>query len=375
MEATGRAIDYRLATERGEVAHRGTHHFEEGNGFGSGIIGESAHLKRVLKQVAVVAPTGSTVLILGETGTGKELIARAIHDLSSRRDRTFVRTNCAAIPPGLIESELFGHERGAFTGALGREIGRFELADKGTLFLDEVGDIPLEFQPKLLHVLQEQEFERLGSPRTLRVDFRLVTATNRDLSSMVESHQFRSDLFYRLNVFPIEMPALRDRPEDIPLLAKHFAQKYAQRMNKQIASIRRADLNALVSYPWPGNVRELRNVMERSVILSTNGGFQLAPLKPVYSGTPRECPTLAAVERERILQALRQTNWVVGGLQGAAEVLGLKRTTLVEKMRRLGIGRPAKCSLDHVQADADSESPAMCRPQLGGLTPVVSRRE
>lgn len=306
------------------------------------IVGRSSSLKVVLEQAKKVATTDATVLILGETGTGKELVAKAIHNLSSRRDRAFVRTNCASIPPGLIESELFGHEKGAFTGAVGREIGRFELANRGTLFLDEVGDIPLEFQPKLLHVLQEQEFERLGCSRTLHVDFRLVTATNRDLPSMLDNHKFRRDLYYRLNVFPIEIPALRNRPEDIPLLARHFAQKYAQRMNKQIEAIRRADLNALVSYPWPGNVRELQNVMERSVILSSQGVLQLAPIKPVDNGTPRERPTLAAAERDYIVQALRQTNWVVGGPHGAAEVLGLKRTTLVEKMRRLGIGRPQK---------------------------------
>ncbi len=304
-----------------------------------GIVGRSSSLTIVLEQAKRVATTDATVLLLGETGTGKELVAKAIHNLSSRRDRAFVRTNCASIPPGLIESELFGHEKGAFTGAVGREIGRFELANRGTLFLDEVGDIPLEFQPKLLHVLQEQEFERLGCPRTLHVDFRLVTATNRDLPSMVENHEFRNDLYYRLNVFPIEIPALRNRPEDIPLLARHFAQKYAQRMNKQIEAIRRADLNALVSYPWPGNVRELQNIMERSVILSSHAVLQLAPMKPVDNGTPRERPTLAAAERDYILQALHQTSWVVGGPHGAAAVLGLKRTTLVEKMRRLGIGR------------------------------------
>lgn len=310
----------------------------------SEIVGRSSSLKGVLEQAKRVASTDATVLILGETGTGKELVAKAIHKLSSRRDRAFVRANCAAIPPGLIESELFGHEKGAFTGAVGREIGRFELANRGTLFLDEVGDIPLELQPKFLHVLQEQEFERLGCPRTLHVDFRLVTATNRDLSSMVENRQFRSDLYYRLNVFPIEVPALRDRPDDIPLLARHFAQKYAQRMNKQIESIRRTDLNALASYPWPGNVRELQNVMERSVILSTNGVLQLAPIKRAHNGTPHEHEyehaTLATAERNHILRALRQTKWIVGGAHGAAALLGLKRTTLVEKMRRLGISRP-----------------------------------
>jgi formate hydrogenlyase transcriptional activator len=304
------------------------------------IVGRSRCLKAALDQAKRVATTDTTVLILGETGTGKELVAKAIHRLSSRRDRTFVRANCASIPAGLVESELFGHEKGAFTGAVGREIGRFELAHKGTLFLDEVGDVPLEFQPKLLHVLQEQEFERLGSPRTLHVNFRLLTATNRDLSSMVESHQFRSDLYYRLSVFPIELPALRDRPEDIPLLTRHFAQKYAQRMDKKIESIRRTDLNALVCYPWPGNVRELQNVVERSVILSSDRILQLVPIKRVPNSTPHEPATLATAERNHILQALRQTNWVVGGLHGAAELLGLKRTTLVEKMRRLGMSRP-----------------------------------
>ncbi len=304
------------------------------------IVGRSPCLKAALDQAKRVATTDTTVLILGETGTGKELVAKAIHRLSSRRDRTFVRANCASIPAGLVESELFGHEKGAFTGAVGREIGRFELAHKGTLFLDEVGDVPLEFQPKLLHVLQEQEFERLGSPRTLHVNFRLLTATNRDLSSMVESHQFRSDLYYRLSVFPIELPALRDRPEDIPLLTRHFAQKYAQRMDKKIESIRRTDLNALVCYPWPGNVRELQNVVERSVILSSDRILQLVPIERAPNSTPHEPATLAAAERNHILQALRQTNWVVGGLHGAAELLGLKRTTLVEKMRRLGMSRP-----------------------------------
>jgi formate hydrogenlyase transcriptional activator len=306
------------------------------------IVGRSSSLKAVLELAKRVATTDTTVLLLGETGTGKELVAKAIHKLSSRRERTFVRTNCASIPQGLVESELFGHERGAFTGAVGREIGRFELANRGTLFLDEVGDIPMEFQPKLLHVLQEQEFERLGCSRTVHVDFRLVTATNRDLSSLVENHQFRSDLYYRLNVFPIEIPALRNRPDDIPLLARHFAQRYAQRMNKQIESIRRVDLKTLMSYPWPGNVRELQNVMERSVILTSQGVLQLAPLKSVDNGTPRECPTLASAEHDHILQALRQTSWLVGGLHGAATLLGLKRTTLLEKMRRLGIRRPSE---------------------------------
>jgi formate hydrogenlyase transcriptional activator len=304
------------------------------------IVGCSSSLRVALGQAKQVAGTDSTVLLLGETGTGKELVAQAIHRLSSRRNRAFVRADCASIPPGLLENELFGHEKGAFTGAIGREVGRFELADRGTLFLDEVGDIPLELQPKLLRVLQQQEFERLGCPRTLHVDFRVVTATNRDLSSMVENHQFRSDLYYRLSVFPIELPPLRDRPEDVPLLARHFAQRYAERMNKKIESIRRSDLNTLVSYPWPGNVRELQNVIERSVILSSDRIFILAQIKRTQNNAPCEPATLAAAERNHIVQALRQTNWVVGGLRGAAVLLGLKRTTLVEKMRRLGISRP-----------------------------------
>lgn len=306
------------------------------------IVGKSPALKPVLKQVKTVAATDSTVLILGETGTGKELIARAIHDLSSRRDRTFVRADCASIPAGLLESELFGHEKGAFTGAIAREIGRVELANKGTLFLDEVSDIPLELQSKLLRVLQEQEFERLGSTRTIRVDFRLVAATNRDLTRMVENGRFRSDLYYRLNVFPIEIPPLRKRPEDIPLLVWHFAKKYARRMNKRIEKIRAEDLEALAHYHWPGNVRELQNFVERSVILSPDAVLHppLAKLKSVVRNAPPKARTLAESERECILQALEDADWVIGGLDGAAVRLGLKRTTLLHKMRRLGISRP-----------------------------------
>jgi formate hydrogenlyase transcriptional activator len=327
----------------GTLAQDKLHNVSRADGaeyFFSEIVGCSSSLKVALAQAKQVAGTDSTVLLLGETGTGKELVAQAIHRISSRHDRAFVRADCASIPAGLLENELFGHEKGAFTGASGREIGRFELADGGTLFLDEVGDIPLELQPKLLRVLQQREFERLGCPRTLHVDFRVVSATNRDLSSMAENHQFRSDLYYRLSVFLIELPPLRDRPEDVPLLAQHFVERYAQRMNKKVESIRRSDLNTLVSYPWPGNVRELQNVIERSVILSSEGILQLAQIKRTLNNAPREPASLAAVERNHVVQALRQTNWVVGGPRGAAVLLGLKRTTLVEKMRRLGISRP-----------------------------------
>jgi formate hydrogenlyase transcriptional activator len=307
------------------------------------IIGESAALKRVLKQVETVAPTDSTVLIQGETGTGKELIARAIHNLSSRRGRSFVCTNCASIPAGLLESELFGHERGAYTGAVARELGRFELANDGTIFLDEVGDIPLELQGKLLRILQEQEFERLGSTRTIRVNFRLVAATNRDLACMVAEGEFRSDLFYRLSVFPIELPPLRQRPEDIPCLVRHFTKKFAQRMNKRIDVILREDMETLNRYPWPGNVRELQNTIERCVILSSNAVLhspELTDLSRQGSGAAPAIRTLAEAERAHILKMLRETDWVIGGADGAAARLEVKRTTLLYKMRRLGISRP-----------------------------------
>jgi formate hydrogenlyase transcriptional activator len=303
------------------------------------IIGESAALKRILKQVETVAPTDSTVLIQGETGTGKELIARAIHHLSKRRERTFVKMNCAAIPTGLLESELFGHERGAFTGAIAQKVGRFELAHGGTLFLDEVGDVPLELQSKLLRVLQEQEFERLGSNRTIRVDVRLVAATNRDLAQMVADKQFRSDLYYRFNVFPITAPSLRERPEDIPLLVRYFAQKYARLMNKQIETIPAGAMTALAKYHWPGNIRELENLIERSVILSQGPDLHVplgelkAPATPAHNGVA----TLEAAEREHILRVLRETKWVIGGPSGAATRLGMKRTTLQSKIRKLGI--------------------------------------
>jgi formate hydrogenlyase transcriptional activator len=315
---------------------------ERHNGSGLDIIGRSRTLDRVLEQVQTVAATDSTVLILGETGSGKELIARAIHNLSSRRHRGLVRADCASIPAGLLESELFGHERGAFTGAIARTIGRFELADGGTLFLDEAGDIPLELQSKLLRVLQEQELERLGSTLTLRVDFRLVAATNKNLAQMVEQGQFRKDLYYRLNVFPIEVPALRDRPEDIPLLVWHFARKFAERMNKQIEKIRTEDMEALAHYHWPGNVRELQNLMERSVILSSGSVLHLSLPRPTLTSrnATHKVRTLAEAEREHILQALQDNDWIIGGRNGASAQLGVKRTTLLDKMRRHGISRP-----------------------------------
>jgi formate hydrogenlyase transcriptional activator len=306
-------------------------------------VGESAALKRVLSQVETVAPTESTVLIQGETGTGKELIARAIHNLSRRRERTFVKINCAAIPTGLLESELFGHEKGAFTGAIAQKIGRFELGHQGTLFLDEVGDIPLELQPKLLRVLQEKEFERLGSTRTLRVDVRLVAATNRDLARMVAEREFRSDLYYRLNVFPIVVPPLRERREDIPRLVRYFAQKYARRNNREIETIASEDMEALARYHWPGNARELENLIERAVILA-RGPVLRIPLGeltlPLESPAPPPT-TLEAAEREHILRALRDSKWVIAGREGAAARLGMKRTTLQSRLKKLGISRPS----------------------------------
>jgi formate hydrogenlyase transcriptional activator len=307
------------------------------------IVGSSPALRRVLQQVETVAPTDSAVLIFGETGTGKELIARAIHNLSRRKDRTFVKLNCAAIPMGLLESELFGHEKGAFTGAIAQRIGRFELANNGTAFLDEIGEIPLELQPKLLRVLQEREFERLGSTRTLRTDARLVAATNRDLAAMVEDQKFRADLFYRLNVFPIRIPPLRERPEDIPLLVRHFAQQFARQGNKTIETIPSEIMNSLVRYQWPGNVRELQNVIERAVILSSGPLLQV-PLKDLkVSGSeasPRKSETLQEAERKHILAALRETNWVVGGPNGAATRLGMNRSTLQFRMKKMGMTRP-----------------------------------
>jgi len=307
------------------------------------IIGESTALKNILKQVETVAPTDSTVLIQGETGTGKELIARAIHNLGSRREGTFVKINCAAIPTGLLESELFGHERGAFTGAIAQKIGRFELADRGTLFLDEVGDIPLDLQPKLLRVLQEQEFERLGGTRTIRIDVRVVAATNRDLVQMVAERQFRSDLFYRLNVFPVQMPSLRQRRGDIPVLVRYFAQKYARQMKRSIDSIPAETMAALTKYHWPGNIRELENLIERAVILSRGNVLDvpLTELRERDDETAVEAQTLQAHERDHILRTLRDTGWILAGPHGAAARLGMKRTTLQSRMQKLGIRRPA----------------------------------
>ncbi len=306
------------------------------------IIGESPALRRVLKDVQTVAATDSTVLILGETGSGKELIARALHNLSDRQGRTFIKLNCAAIPTGLLESELFGHERGAFTGAISTKVGRFELADGGTIFLDEVGEIPLKLQVKLLRVLQEREFERLGGTRTIQVEVRVVAATNRDLMQMVEQQTFRNDLYYRLNVFPITVPPLRDRVEDIPLLVRHFAQKFALRMKKAIETIPSEAMKALQLYAWPRNVRELENFMERAVILTQGPALfvPLSELKQAPNGSRGTIATLEQAERDHILKVLRETHWVIGGPIGAASKLDMKRTTLQSKMHKLGISRP-----------------------------------
>jgi formate hydrogenlyase transcriptional activator len=311
------------------------------------IIGNSPALESVLEQVEQVAPTDSSVLIQGETGTGKELVARAIHNLSARCGRPFVKLNCAAIPFDLLESELFGHERGAFTGAIAQKVGRFEIADKGTLFLDEVGDIPAALQPKLLRVLQEQEFERLGSTRTHRVDVRLVAATNRNLADMVKRNQFRSDLYYRLNVFPISLPPLRARHEDIPALVEHFVEIYARRMDKQIDQIPPETMSAFSSYQWPGNIRELQNFIERSVILSS-GSVLCSPLESLRAAADTEsleAVTLEDAEREHIRKILEQTKWVVAGPKGAAARLGIKRSTLYFRMQKLGISRTNRDSL------------------------------
>jgi formate hydrogenlyase transcriptional activator len=326
----------RLATEKLylEDEIRLERNFEE-------IVGDSPALKRVLGQAKTVAPSDATVLILGDTGTGKELVARAIHRMSSRKDASFIKLNCAAIPTGLLESELFGHEKGAFTGAVTQKVGRLELADKGTLFLDEVGDIPLELQPKLLRVLQDQEFERLGGTRTIRVSIRLVAATNRDLAKAVAERDFRSDLFYRLNVFPIRMPPLRERGKDIPLLVRYFVQKFARRMNKQIETVPTETMNALLGWDWPGNVRELENFIERSVILSDGPvlNVPLAELKPANYESSRLNGTLESLEREYIVKVLRETDGVIAGTHGAAVRLGMKRTTLQSRMQKLGIQR------------------------------------
>jgi formate hydrogenlyase transcriptional activator len=347
------ALKNKLAVEKLylEEEIRSEFNFEE-------IVGESTVLKRALAQVELAAPAGTTVLLLGETGTGKELFARAIHNLSPRRDRTFVKINCAAIPSGLLESELFGHEKGAFTGAISQKVGRFELADRGTLFLDEVGDLPLELQPKLLRVLQEQEFERLGGTRTTRVDVRVVAATNSDLSKLVAERAFRSDLYYRLNVFPIQIPALRERPEDIPLLVRYFVQKFSRSLNKEVEYIPADAMDALSNYSWPGNIRELENLLERAVILSPGKELRV-PLSELKSATlgaaagadssssftsltssTSSISTLEEAERHHILRALKQTQWRIAGPKGAALLLGIKRTTLQARMRKLGIRRP-----------------------------------
>ena len=306
------------------------------------IVGESPGLKHVLRQLEIVAPTDSTVLVLGETGTGKELIARALHQRSTRSDRGFVKINCAAIPTGLLESELFGHEKGAFTGAISQKVGRFELAHRGTIFLDEIGEVPLELQSKMLRVLQEQEFERLGGTRTIRVDVRLVAATNRDLLHMVEAGLFRSDLYYRLHVFPITVPPLRDRQEDIPMLVRYFAQRYAIRIKKTIETIPTKTMERLVRYPWPGNIRELENLIERAVILSRGSelAVPLLDLKAGLQSSTQPIATLEGAERDHILRALQDTKWVIGGSSGTAARLGMKRTTLISKMKKLGISRP-----------------------------------
>ena len=310
----------------------------------AGIVGASETLREVLKLVQIVAPTSSTTLIQGETGTGKDLVAHAIHNLSSRRGRPFVKLNCAAIPNDLLESELFGHEKGAFTGAIAQKVGRFELADKGTLFLDEVGDIPLALQPKLLRVLQEQEFERLGSTRTHQVDVRLVAATNRNLEDMVKRNEFRNDLYYRLNVFPISLPPLRARCEDIPALVEHFVEIYAHRMGKQIDHISSEAMSELISYSWPGNIRQLQNFIERSVILSSESVLRPPSLKAAAAAEPesQKAVTLEEAERDHIRKTLEHTRWVVAGPNGAAARLRIHRSTLYYRLQKLGIERPSR---------------------------------
>ncbi len=307
------------------------------------IVGRSEALRRVLRQVETVAPTDSTVLIHGETGSGKELVARAIHERSARAGRTFVKLNCAAIPSGLLESELFGHQKGAYTGAISDRVGRFELASGGTVFLDEIGEVPLELQPKLLRILQEREFERLGSSKTLRTDARLIAATNRDLEAMVEAGTFRADLFYRLNVFPIHVPPLRERPEDVPLLVRHFVQQLGRKTRKTVETIPSETMAALQRYDWPGNIRELQNLLERALILST-GPVLHVPLDGLRSrsgATPAVVPrTLREAEREHVLAVLESAGWVLGGPNGAAARLGLNRSTLQFRLKKLGLVRP-----------------------------------
>jgi len=331
----------------------------------NGIVGHSPALRSVLAEVERVAPTDSTVLVLGETGTGKELIARAIHNLSLRSHRPFVSLNSAAIPAELLESELFGHEKGAFTGAIAPRIGRFEMADGGTLFLDEIGDIPLALQPKLLRVLQEQEFERVGSGTTHRINVRLVAATHRDLTQMVSQREFRMDLYYRLNVFPVELPPLRERRQDIPQLVSYFVEVFSRRMDKQIDHIPQEIVDAFTSYSWPGNVRELQNLIERAVIRADNGVLPNPLRKPEAQPValtpapvaPTPVPgTFWDSQRELILQALRGTGWVVGGPRGAAARLGLKRTSLITKMKKLGISRPEPANdMDELNQDRERE--------------------
>jgi len=309
-----------------------------------GIVGRSPLLRKVLKEIEMVAPTDATVLICGETGTGKELIARAVHNMSARKVHPFVKVNCAAIPMGLLESELFGHEKGAFTGAVVQRVGRFELASRGTIFLDEIGEAPLELQPKLLRVLQEREFERLGSSRTIHTDARLVTATNVDLPEMVEEKRFRADLYYRLNVFPIKLPALRERRDDIPLLVGYFARQYARRMGRKVRWIASSAMDALVRYSWPGNIRELQNLIERAVIRSSGERLEL-PVSMIDEGigAPKGVggsQTLEEAERTLILATLKETGWVLSGPRGAAQRLGINRSTLQFRMKKLGIERP-----------------------------------
>ena len=345
--AVENALEYEEAIkDRDKEAKQRVYLEEEIRAQCGAIVGDSPALKAALQLVSVVAPTDSSVLILGETGTGKELIARAIHDLSARRNRAFVKLNCAAIPLGLLESELFGHEKGAFTGAISQKMGRFELADKGTLFLDEVGDIPLELQAKLLRVLQEQEFERLGSNRTHKVDVRVIAATHRDLSGMVKRSTFREDLYYRLKVFPVSVPPLRQRSEDIPKLVQHFTELYARRMNKRINEIPSETLDRLVRYPWPGNVRELQNFIERAVILSPHSVLRAptSELEPAPAHPEATIPMtgLEEVERDHIVRVLEASNWIVGGRNGAAARLGMKRTSLVYRMTKLRISRPPR---------------------------------
>ena len=311
------------------------------------IVGRRGSLRPILNQVEAVAGTNTTVVVTGETGTGKEVIARAIHELSPRQNRNLVKVNCAAMPAGLLESELFGHERGAFTGAINSHVGRFTLADRGTLFLDEIGDMALEIQPKLLRVLQEREFEAVGSTRTTRVDVRIVAATNQDLKQMVRDREFREDLYYRLNVFPIYLPPLRERKSDIPELVKHFVQQFADSMAKTIETIPEETMRVLVRHGWPGNIRELQNYIERGVILSNDGIFEPGPLETCEPPEPELVnPTLEEKIRREIIAACESANWRLGGPEGAAARLGLNRTTLFHKMKRLGIARPARRTVD-----------------------------